>query len=120
MYLLVAIGWQGGEELAKIKPEDIDNIAGFTLMGFALNFVIGIVAYFGLKYITKMRQVDRATVAGYYGSDSAGTYATCVAFLGRKVCTSPSTPICRCCWPSWRFRAAWWPCTWSHGYGTVV
>ncbi len=81
MYLLVAIGWQGGEELAKIKPEDIDNIAGFTLLGFALNFVIGIAAYFLLKYTTKMRQVDRATVAGYYGSDSAGTYATCVAFL---------------------------------------
>ena len=81
MYLLVAIGWQGGEELAKIKPEDIDNIAGFTLLGFALNFVIGIAAYFLLKYMTKMRQVDRATVAGYYGSDSAGAYATCVAFL---------------------------------------
>jgi uncharacterized protein len=81
MYLLVAIGWQGGEELAKIKPEDIDNIAGFTLLGFVLNFVIGIGAYFLLKYVTKMRQVDRATVAGYYGSDSAGTYATCVAFL---------------------------------------
>jgi uncharacterized protein len=81
MYLLIAIGWQGGEELAKVKPEDIDNIAGFTLMGFALNFVIGIAAYVLLKYMTKMRQVDRATVAGYYGSDSAGTYATCVAFL---------------------------------------
>ncbi|BAX93523.1 sodium-dependent bicarbonate transport family permease [Mycobacterium shigaense] len=81
MYLLIAIGWQGGEELAKIKPEDIDNIAGFTLLGFVLNFVIGIGAYFLLKYMTKMRQVDRATVAGYYGSDSAGTYATCVAFL---------------------------------------
>jgi uncharacterized protein len=81
MYLLVAIGWQGGEELAKIKPEDIDNIAGFTLLGFVLNFAIGIGAYFLLKYVTKMRQVDRATVAGYYGSDSAGTYATCVAFL---------------------------------------
>ncbi len=26
-----------------------------------------------------MRRVDRATVAGYYGSDSAGTFATCVA-----------------------------------------
>src|ERR1700743_3795697 len=73
MYLLVAIGWQGGEELAQIKPGDIDNIAGFTLLGFLLNFAIGIGAYFLLKYVTKMRQVDRATVAGYYGSDSAGT-----------------------------------------------
>ena len=81
MYLLVAIGWQGGEELAKIKPADIDNIAGFTVLGFVLNFVIGVAAYFLLKYMTAMRRVDRATVAGYYGSDSAGTYATCVAVL---------------------------------------
>ncbi len=81
MYLLVAIGWQGGEELAKIQPADIDNIAGFTVLGFALNFVIGWLAYFLLKYMTRLRRVDRATVAGYYGSDSAGTYATCVAFL---------------------------------------
>ena len=28
-----------------------------------------------------MRKVDKATVAGYYGSDSAGTFATCVAVL---------------------------------------
>ncbi len=81
MYLLLAIGWQGGEELAKVKPADIDNIAGFTLLGFVLNFVIGIASYFLLKYMTAIRQVDRATVAGYYGSDAAGTFATCVVFL---------------------------------------
>ena len=31
--------------------------------------------------MTSMRRVDKATVAGYYGSDSAGTFATCVAVL---------------------------------------
>src|SRR6202051_2936167 len=81
MYLLVAIVWQGGEELAKIKPADIDNIAGFIVLGFFLNFVIGALAYFLLRYMTALRRVDRATVAGYYGSDSAGTFATCVAVL---------------------------------------
>ncbi|HTY34956.1 sodium-dependent bicarbonate transport family permease [Mycobacterium sp.] len=81
MYLLVSIGWQGGEELAKVQPADIDNIAGFAVMGFVLNFVIGCLAYVLLKYMTTMRRVDRATVAGYYGSDSAGTFATCVAVL---------------------------------------
>ena len=81
MYLLVAIGWQGGEELAKTQPADIDNIAGFTVLGFALNFAIGCLAYFLLKYMTRLRRVDRATVAGYYGSDSAGTFGTCVAVL---------------------------------------
>ncbi|OBB93744.1 sodium-dependent bicarbonate transport family permease [Mycobacterium sp. 852002-30065_SCH5024008] len=81
MYLLVAIGWQGGEELAKVKPADIDNIAGFVALGFALNFVIGALTYVLLRYLTRLRRVDRATVAGYYGSDSAGTFATCVAVL---------------------------------------
>jgi len=81
MYLLLAIGWHGGEELAKIKPDTINNIAGFMVLGVVLNCIIGIVAYFLLSWLTKMRRVDRATVAGYYGSDSAGTFATCVAFL---------------------------------------
>jgi hypothetical protein len=81
MYLLLAIGWHGGEELAKIKPSEIDNIAGFMLLGLVLNFVIGMAAYFLLSRLTALRRVDRATVAGYYGSDSAGTFATCVAFL---------------------------------------
>ena len=31
--------------------------------------------------MSSMRKVDKATVAGYYGSDSAGTFATCVAVL---------------------------------------
>ncbi len=81
MYLLLAIGWHGGEELAKVKPDEIDNIAGFVLVGFLLNFVIGGLAYLLLKYMSSMRRIDKATVAGYYGSDSAGTFATCVAFL---------------------------------------
>jgi hypothetical protein len=81
MYLLVAIGWHGGEELAGIKPSTIGNIAGFIVTGFLLNFVIGIIAYWLLSRTTAMRKVDRATVAGYYGSDSAGTFATCVAVL---------------------------------------
>jgi uncharacterized protein len=81
MYLLLAIGWHGGEELAKIKPNEIGFIVGFMVLGFVLNFVIGGLAYLLLGFLSSMRRVDKATVAGYYGSDSAGTFATCVAFL---------------------------------------
>ncbi|OBK18164.1 sodium-dependent bicarbonate transport family permease [Mycobacterium asiaticum] len=81
MYLLLAIGWHGGEELAKIKPSSIGVIVGFMVVGFLLNFLIGGIAYYLLRYLSRMRRVDRATVAGYYGSDSAGTFATCVAVL---------------------------------------
>jgi hypothetical protein len=81
MYLLLAIGWHGGEELAGIDHSKIDNIVGFMIVGFVLNFVIGVAAYFLLNHMTRMRRIDRATVAGYYGSDSAGTFATCVGVL---------------------------------------
>lgn len=81
MYLLLSIGWHGGEELAQISASSVGGILGFMLMGFLLNFLIGGIAYFILKNTTKLREIDRATVAGYYGSDSAGTFATCVGVL---------------------------------------
>jgi uncharacterized protein len=81
MYLLLAIGWHGGEELATIHVSSIGSILGFIVMGFLLNFLIGFLAYLLLTRTTKMRRIDRATVAGYYGSDSAGTFATCVGVL---------------------------------------
>ncbi|BCO35393.1 sodium-dependent bicarbonate transport family permease [Mycobacterium heckeshornense] len=81
MYLLLAIGWHGGEELATIHASSIGNIVGFIVLGFVLNFVIGLLAYLLLTRMTKMRRIDKATVAGYYGSDSAGTFATCIGVL---------------------------------------
>jgi uncharacterized protein len=81
MYLLLAIGWHGGEELANVKASSIGGIVGFMIVGFVLNFLIGGLAYLLLRLLSAMRRVDKATVAGYYGSDSAGTFATCVAVL---------------------------------------
>lgn len=81
MYLLLAIGWHGGEELAQVASSSVGAIVGFMVLGFVLNCLIGGLAYFGLGRLKSLRKVDRATVAGYYGSDSAGTFATCVAVL---------------------------------------
>ncbi|GBG39901.1 sodium-dependent bicarbonate transport family permease [Mycobacterium montefiorense] len=81
MYLLLAIGWHGGEELAEVSASSVGAIVGFMVLGFVLNFVIGVIAYFLLGWLTKLCKIDRATIAGYYGSDSAGTFATCVAVL---------------------------------------
>ncbi|HEY1783908.1 MAG TPA: sodium-dependent bicarbonate transport family permease, partial [Pirellulales bacterium] len=82
IFLLVSIGWKGGEELASLKPEELKQALGFMLVGFITNFIIGVVAYGVLRGGTKLRKIDAATVAGYYGSDSAGTFATCVGVLG--------------------------------------
>ena len=85
IYLLVSIGWHGGEELAKLEPRGLTQALEFMGVGFLTNFVIGVVAYLVLRAGTKLRRIDAATVAGYYGSDSAGTFATCVGVLGGLV-----------------------------------
>ncbi len=85
IYLLVSIGWHGGEELAKLEPKLFTQALEFMGVGFLTNFVIGVVAYLTLRAVTKLRKIDAATVAGYYGSDSAGTFATCVGVLAGLV-----------------------------------
>jgi hypothetical protein len=75
IFLLVAIGWHEGEELAKLTAPELGRAGGFMAVGFLTNFVIGITAYMFLRSFTRLRRVDAATVAGYYGSDSAGTFA---------------------------------------------
>ena len=82
IYLLVAIGWHGGEELAELSGDMLRQALMFIVVGFTTNFFIGIVAYMILRgFIPRMRKVDSATVAAYYGSDSAGTFVTCVGVL---------------------------------------
>jgi uncharacterized protein len=81
IYLLLAIGWHGGEELASLKPDELQHALGFMLIGFCTNFIIGIAAYKILRWTTGLRMIDAATGAGFYGSDSAGTFATAVGVL---------------------------------------
>jgi len=95
IFLLIAIGWHGGEELSGLKPEELAGAFGFMGVGLALNFVIGILAYLGLTLMApKMRRVDKATVAGYYGSDSAGTFVTCLGVLATAgIAFAPYMPV---------------------------
>jgi hypothetical protein len=81
IYLLVSIGWHGGEELAALSMRELQHVGGFMIIGFLTNSLIGILAYVLLRKATRLRQIDAATVAGYYGSDSAGTFVTCLGVL---------------------------------------
>jgi len=80
IYLLISIGWHGGEELASLSAADLGRASGFMALGFFTNLLIGIAAYCVLRF-TNIRQIDAAAVAGYYGSDSAGTFVTCLGVL---------------------------------------
>src|SRR6476661_5123202 len=62
LYLLLAIGWHGGEELASLTGQELEHALGFMLIGFGLNFVIGIVAFAILRgFVPRLRRVDAAT-----------------------------------------------------------
>lgn len=94
IYLLLAIGWHGGEELAGLEPAMYGQAFGFMVIGFLANLVIGLTAYAILRGTTSLRKVDAATVAGYYGSDSAGTFVTCLGVLtAAQIAFAPYMPV---------------------------
>jgi hypothetical protein len=81
IFLLIAIGWHGGEELASLTKHEFYQAGGFMVIGFITNGCIGFLAYLFLRGFTRLRKIDAATVGAYYGSDSAGTFVTCVGVL---------------------------------------
>ena len=81
IYLLIAIGWHGGELMAHLSPREIAVAGGLAAVGFLTNASIGYLATVILQRTTRMRQIDAVTVGAYYGSDSAGTFVTCLGIL---------------------------------------
>ncbi|WP_169979652.1 sodium-dependent bicarbonate transport family permease [Tautonia rosea] len=94
IYLLIAIGWHGGEELAELDSSSIGTALGFMGVGFVTNLSIGLLAFVMLRTLTRLRRIDAATVAGYYGSDSAGTFVTCLGVLASlNLAYAPYMPV---------------------------
>lgn len=94
IYLLLSIGWHGGEELAGLKSDMLLQAIGFMVIGFIANTIIGLAAYWTLRATTRLRRVDAATVAGFYGSDSAGTFVTALGVLkAAQIAYAPYMPV---------------------------
>jgi len=93
--LLLGIGWHGGEKLSELDADrDLIFVLGFMVLGFVVNGLIGIMAFVIIRMTTKLRQIDAATIAGYYGSDSAGTFVTALGFLtSMNVASAPYMPV---------------------------
>lgn len=81
IYLLVAIGWHGGELMAALATSELAVAGGLAVVGFVVNGLIGLAATWMLRTFTPMRRIDAVTVGSYYGSDSAGTFVTCLGIL---------------------------------------
>jgi hypothetical protein len=81
VYLLLAIGFKGGEKLARYELAAMLAPIGVAV---ALGVVIPLVAYVVLRRAGKLGPADAAAVAAHYGSVSAVTFAVAQAFLDRS------------------------------------
>ncbi|WP_350333433.1 sodium-dependent bicarbonate transport family permease [Coralliovum pocilloporae] len=79
IYLLFAIGFKGG---ANLISNGLTWQTFATLgAGAALSFVIPFIAFFLLKLMTRLDDLNAAAVAGHYGSISIVTFVTATSLL---------------------------------------
>jgi hypothetical protein len=90
IYLLIGIGLHGGMELAKINPADA---MGAVAAALGLGFGLPIVAYFILSLVVRIDRLNAAAIAAHYGSVSAGTFVTAIAFLDSLKISYESHPV---------------------------
>lgn len=81
MYLLLALGFRGGVQLAQV-----DGAALFMpLMGtIFISMLTPLAAYFVLTRLGKFDRINAGSIAAHYGSVSAVTLATAMTFLKNR------------------------------------
>lgn len=77
LYLLFAIGFKGGQELA--HEEFTPEIMWSIVFGMAISVLIPLYSFFVLR--RKLNVYDSAAIAAAYGSVSAVTFVTAVSYL---------------------------------------
>lgn len=78
IYLLMAIGLHGGYELAKA---DLLTALNAIMWALILGFTLPIIGYIALVLTRKVSPMDAAAISAHYGSVSAGTFLTAIAYL---------------------------------------
>ncbi|MCG6897555.1 MAG: sodium-dependent bicarbonate transport family permease [Thiocapsa sp.] len=81
IYLLVSIGLHGGVELARA---DLGEALAAVFWAFALGLLLPVIGYGLLLATRRVDSLDAAAIAAHYGSVSAGTFLTAIAFLGSQ------------------------------------
>ncbi|MCF6324866.1 MAG: sodium-dependent bicarbonate transport family permease [Gammaproteobacteria bacterium] len=78
IYLLMAIGLHGGYELAKA---DMAIAFQSIIWALILGFTLPVIGYLALVATRKVNPLDAAAISAHYGSVSAGTFLTAIAYL---------------------------------------
>lgn len=90
IYLLMAIGLKGGAELAKA---DLGIAVQSIILAVILGFLLPIIGYAILRFRDRIDAMNSAAIAAHYGSVSAGTFLTAIAFLEASKIEFESYPI---------------------------
>ena len=80
LYLMAAIGLKGGVAVAKSGVNA--EVAAALLAGLTLSFTIPVLAYWALRAIGRLDQINAGAVAAHYGSVSVVTFVTANELLG--------------------------------------
>jgi hypothetical protein len=78
LFLLFSIGLKGGVEMAR---SDLLQAMWPIMATLGLGIIIPIIAFFILRGLGRLNQIDSANIAAHYGSVSAVTFAIVTAFL---------------------------------------
>lgn len=78
IYLLISIGIHGGVELAHAS---VDNALPAIFVAISMGLMIPIIAYIVLRKLGNIDKLNAIAIATHYGSVSAGTFLTAIAFL---------------------------------------
>ena len=79
LYLMLAIGFKGGAEVAK---SGIDATMALTIgAGILMSFSIPVIGFALLRLTTRLSAIDAAAVAGHYGSISIVTFVAATEAL---------------------------------------
>ncbi|MEO6697659.1 MAG: sodium-dependent bicarbonate transport family permease [Gammaproteobacteria bacterium] len=90
IYLLLGIGLHGGMELAKA---DFGAALEAVVAAFALGIILPLIAYAILRWMGHLDTLNAAAIAAHYGSVSAGTFLTALAFLQTQNIAHETYPV---------------------------
>ncbi|MGV8990400.1 MAG: sodium-dependent bicarbonate transport family permease [Thiobacillus sp.] len=89
IYLLIGIGLKGGIELSHAHlGEALEAVGAALVLGFALP----ILAY-TILLVGRIDKLNASAIAAHYGSVSAGTFLTAIAYLNAQQITYESYPV---------------------------
>ena len=90
IYLLVAIGLHGGYELGKA---DLGTALYAVVWALILGFGLPVIGFLLLLASRRVDHMNAAAIAAHYGSVSAGTFLTAIAYLDNLGIAYDSYPV---------------------------